>query len=131
MHHGCGCPLAVLAQEHFRKLAIPRARLHIEDFLLQLLTMAQQKPKSTGPEFVRNALLPLNKISVDPDDSGWREIDPERVIELYEAFYRGEFGMTLTCDVQLMDAESTGNKKLVYDGLATCCALPRIAGSQS
>jgi hypothetical protein len=91
----------------------------------------QQKPNRTGREFVRNALLPLNKICVDPDASGWREIDPERVIELRDAFYRGEFGMTVTCDVQVMDAESTDNKKLVDDGLATCCALPRIAGSQS
>ncbi len=78
-----------------------------------------------GPEFVRNALLlPLDKISVDPDDSGWREIDPERVTaELSEAFLRGGFGMSVTCDVQVMDAESTDNKKLVDDGLATCSAL--------
>ena len=31
--------------------------------------------------------------------------------------------MSVTCDVQVLDAESTDNKKLVDDGLATVCAL--------
>ena len=130
MHHGCGCPLAVLAQEHFLKLAIPRARLHLEDFLLQLLTMAcKSKPSRIGPEFVRHALLPLDKICLDPDASGWRDISPERVMELAQAFMRGEFAMSVMCDVQVMDMESTDNKKLVDDGLATCSALLQCQAS--
>ena len=99
----------------FRKSAVP--------IVPQLLPMAAQKTSQTGPAFVRNGLLPLDKICVDPDISGWREISPERVQELTEAFYRGEFGMSVTCDVQLMEAESTDNKKLVDDGLATVSAL--------
>ena len=87
--------------------------------------MAAQRTSQTGPafEFVRNGLVPLDKICVDPEISGWRDISPERVQELTEAFYRGEFGMSVTCDVQLMEAESTDNKKLVDDGLATVSAL--------
>ena len=99
----------------FRKSAAP--------IVPQLLPMAAQTQKQTGPVFVRNGLLPLDKICVDPDISGWREISPERVQELTEAFYRGEFGMSVTCDVQLLEAESTDNKKLVDDGLATVSAL--------
>ena len=38
--------------------------------------------------------------------------------------------MTVTCDVQVMDTESTDNKKLVDDGLATCCALLQCHASQ-
>ena len=48
----------------------PKGSSAYRRLLLQLLTMAQQKPNRTGPEFVRNALLPLNKICVDPDASG-------------------------------------------------------------
>ena len=98
----------------FRKSAVP--------IVPQLLPMAARKTSQTGPAFVRNGLLPLDKMCVDPDISGWREISPERVQELTEAFYRGEFGMSVACHVQLMEAD-TDNKKLLGDGLATVSAL--------
>ena len=85
--------------------------------------MAQSNPVPMGPSFVRQTLLRLDQVSVVEDVSGWRSIDPERVKELAEAFQRGEFGMTVTCDVQVMDAESADNQKLVDDGVSTICAL--------
>ena len=82
--------------------------------------MAEETSSRTGPAFERNALLPLDKICIDQEVSGWREISPERVAELLAAFMRGEFGMSVTCDVQVLESESTDNKKLVMDdGMAT------------
>ena len=85
--------------------------------------MAEETSSRTGPAFVRNALLPLDKIRIDQEVSGWREISPERVQELFAVLLRGKFGMTVTCDVQVLESESTDNKKLIDDGMSTVCAL--------
>ena len=74
---------------------------------------------------MRMALVPLEKMCVDPEISGWRESGSARVEKLYVSFCHGEFGMNVTCDVQIMEAESTNNKKLVDDGLATVSVLKR------
>ena len=82
--------------------------------------MAGETSSRIGPAFERNAFLPLDKICIDQEVSGWREISPERVSDLSEAFKRGEFGMNVACDVQVLESESTDNKKLVMDdGMAT------------
>ena len=66
--------------------------------------VAEQMPSRIGPLFARNALIPLPKLSTDSEISGWREVCHERVEELFRAFCRGEFGMSVTCDVQVLDA---------------------------
>ena len=79
---------------------------------------------------MRCALVPLEKMCDDPEISGWWEIAEARVEEVYVAFLHGEFGMNVACDVQIMEAESTDNKKLVDDGLATVSALKRCKAAK-
>ena len=56
--------------------------------------------KQYGPSFARNALIPLDNISVDAEaGSSWREVSDTRVQELYEEFIAGHFGLTVTCGV--------------------------------
>ena len=44
----------------------------------------------------------MDKLCTDPRLAGWREYEQTRVNELKEAFAeRGEFGMTVTCNVQV------------------------------
>ena len=44
----------------------------------------------------------MDKLCTDPRLAGWREYEQTRVNELEEAFAeRGEFGMTVTCNVQV------------------------------
>ena len=51
---------------------------------------------------MRNELIPLDGLCTDPKLSGWRDFEQARVGELCEAFAdRGEFGMTVTCAVQV------------------------------
>ena len=64
--------------------------------------MSTPMAQNVGPTFLRNALIPLDKLCTHPQFSGWREYEQSRVDELQEAFAeRGEFGMTVTCNVQV------------------------------
>ena len=90
--------------------------------------MARQFQK--GPQSKRMALVPLEKMCVDPEISGWRDSGQARVEELFVSFCNDEFGMSVTCAVQIMETESTDNKKLVDDGLATVTALKRCKAAK-
>ncbi len=76
-----------------------------------------------GPTFVRNGLFPLSALSVDESNTGWREKSAQRIAELVETFLMGNFGLTVTCGVQVLETESATGKKLVDDGVSTVSAL--------
>ena len=57
---------------------------------------------NAGPTTLRDERIDLDKLCTDPRLAGWREYEQTRVNELEEAFAeRGEFGMTVTCNVQV------------------------------
>ena len=76
-----------------------------------------------GPSFVRRAFLQLSAISTDHDCTGWRPGCPDRVKELTTSFSLGEFGLTVTCGVQVLEKEAPDNSKLIDDGVSTVSAL--------
>ena len=44
--------------------------------------------------FIKTATIPRDDVAID-SSSGWREKAPDRIAELKEAIYRGEFGQTI------------------------------------
>jgi len=80
-------------------------------------------PKSYGPTFVKNAQVLLKDLSVDDPSTGWREPSESRVQELYASFWSGNFGLTVTCGVQILNKEDSGGKKIIDDGVSTVKAL--------
>ncbi len=79
-----------------------------------------------APIFVRNAHVDLTNIAVDENNNktGWRSLDTEQIEKLYDRFMEGEFGKSVACGVQLLDAEIDG-KILIDDGRSTISALLR------
>ena len=76
-----------------------RRRASLGHFANKISTPMAQ---SVGPTFLRNALIPLDKLCTNALLSGWREYLQARVDELHEAFAeKGEFGMSVTCNVQV------------------------------
>ena len=79
--------------------------------------------QSTGPEFKRNALIALDFLSTDDPATGWRTVDQERVDYLIHEFKTGNFGITVTCGVTILEKEDSAGKKLIDDGVSTVLAL--------
>ena len=79
-------------------------------------------PGKYGPEFVRNAYVELEKLSVSAGVSGWRDADPEHIQELATTFTRGGWGMPVLRGPQMLEKEHDG-KKILDDGCSTVAAL--------
>jgi len=84
---------------------------------------------SLKPTFVKNALLPLEQISLE-ERSGWRPRSDKRIEQLAELFRAGQFGVSCACGVQLLSAEDINGKYLIDDGYSTVAALEKLRAEQ-
>ena len=72
-----------------------------------------------APTITKNARVPLTDISTSRPSSGWRDPCPERIMELTQAFYNGQWCMHLFGDVVLLSTLDTNGKRLIDDGMST------------
>ena len=77
---------------------------------------------SHRPKFVKNALIPLEQISLR-ERSGWRSRSSSRVQQLADIFAAGQFGMGVTCGVQVLPLEDVDGASIIDDGVSTVQAL--------
>lgn len=77
------------------------------------------------PAFVKNALMPLSLFSLS-ERSGWRSVSEARIAQLADIFRAGQFGQSVACAVQVLDAEDADGKALIDDGVSTVTALLRL-----
>jgi hypothetical protein len=86
-------------------------------------SMAPKAAKQYGPKFLRHWLVSLSKLETDDPVTDWRCACESRVQELTTAFEGGEFGLTVTCGVQILEKESIAGNELIDDGVSTLQAL--------
>lgn len=91
---------------------------------------AQMAPKARlankGPTVVKKDAVMLDTISILRPTSGWRDPDAERVKELEDAFYAGQWGMNVLQDVCLLDHRDMDGRQVIDDGLSTITALKNM-----
>jgi hypothetical protein len=78
-----------------------------------------------GPKFVRNDVFSLNSLEIADKNTGWREPSSERVDELTATFSEGGCGISVICDIRVLDTKSVAGHRLVDDGVSTIRALVR------
>ena len=77
------------------------------------------------PTFVRNAILQLDKLSLD-ERSGWRKRSEKRIEELVSIFRAGQFGQSAACGVQVLPEEDADGASVIDDGCSTVAALKKL-----
>ena len=83
---------------------------------------------SHKPKFVKNALIPLEKLSLR-ERSGWRNRSSSRVQQLADIFAAGQFGLSVTCCVQVLPLEDVDGASIIDDGVSTVQALVDLKAS--
>ena len=82
-------------------------------------------PQLDGPKFVRHDVFSLNSLEIEDKNTGWRNPSSERVDELTETFSEGGCGISVICDIRVLDAKSAAGHRLVDDGVSNIRALVR------
>lgn len=84
-----------------------------------------------APETIDTKIISLDDISI-AEDSGWRELDAERVTELVDSFRKGEYGhgiLTIPSVLSFQDVlkkSSTDGRLLLNNGKSTVAALKKL-----
>ena len=60
------------------------------------------------------------------EDSGWRDLDEEMVLQLMETFDAGNFGQTAMSQITFLQHTDCDDKELIDNGLSACTALYRL-----
>lgn len=91
--------------------------------------MAQQ-PQSLAPTLVKELVVKIEEVSTQKD-SGWRDIDERRVLELITSFRQGDYGINILRKPSILWENNSavlagdGHYKL-SDGKSTFAALTRL-----
>ena len=78
------------------------------------------------PKFVRTAIIELEKLSLDPDVSGWRTPSRLRVAFLKNEFREGRFGQSVSCNVSILPEADAQGLSWLDDGFSTATALREL-----
>ena len=92
--------------------------------------LAPRAVMSQKPRFVKNALLPLEKISLS-ERSGWRNRSTKRAAELRTIFADGQFGLSAACGVQVLPVEDVSGASIIDDGVSTVQALVELKAAHA
>ena len=90
------------------------------------MSKALVRSGNKGPQVLRRERCPLDQLSVRRPESGWRDPCDERVAELEDLFYGGQWGMGLFGDVCILGHTDCDGAKIIDDGLCTIIALQRM-----
>ena len=69
-------------------------------------------PQLDGPKFVRHDVFSLNSLEVEDKKPGWRNPSSERVDELIETFSEGGCGISVICDIRVLDTKCAAGHRL-------------------
>ena len=75
------------------------------------------------PKYIRTLHLPIHKISLDANLSGWRPPSKKRIATLKQVFMEGGFGQSVTCNVSVLTSADSNDGALIDDGYSTVKAL--------
>ena len=83
--------------------------------------------KQYGPKGVRHQRIQLTLIDTESEHTGWRKPNKERQETLKNIFLGGNYGLSVSNGVQILDKESGLGQKLIDDGVSTVAALKACA----
>ena len=83
--------------------------------------------KQYGPIKVRHQRIHLTLIDTESEHTGWRKPNKERQETLKNIFLGGNYGLSVSNGVQILEKESGLGQKIIDDGLSTVAALKACA----
>ena len=83
--------------------------------------------KQYGPKGVRMERIQLTLIDTESEHTGWRKPNKERQETLKNIFLGGQYGLSVSNGVQILEKESGLGQKIIDDGVSTVAALKACA----
>ena len=80
-----------------------------------------------GPIGVRHQRIHLHRIDTESKRTGWRKPNKERQETLKNIFLGGQYGLSVSNGVQILEKESGLGQKIIDDGVSTVAALKACA----
>ena len=80
-----------------------------------------------GPKGVRMECIQLTLIDTESEHTGWRKPNKERQETLKNIFLGGQYGLSVSNGVQILEKESGLGQKIIDDGVSTVAALKACA----
>ena len=80
-----------------------------------------------GPKGVRMEYIQLTLIDTESEHTGWRKPNKERQETLKNIFLGGQYGLSVSNGVQILEKESGLGQKIIDDGVSTVAALKACA----
>ena len=80
-----------------------------------------------GPKGLRIERIHLKHIDTESPHTGWRKPKTDRQETLKNIFLGGQYGLSVTNGIQILEKESEAGQKLIDDGVSTVCALKACA----
>ena len=76
-------------------------------------------------KIVRRATVLIGQVSLSDPTTGWRDEDEHTIVERYDTFLDGQFGMTCAADFSFLEETDADGLYLIDDGKQSLCALER------
>ena len=88
--------------------------------------MGPKREGNRAPKELTREKLLATQLSVKRPESGWRDLDDERIDALKANFRDGQWGMNIMAGISVLSGTDCDGNRLVDDGLSTVVALQAL-----